>query len=288
MENLHLIGVNFLDGNISNWKSLSLRELIFYKCKECMKEELYETLFAYDEDGDQQYYKSGYFLNNIIDAKYHIEVYENDEDCIFETVTLSCSSLTGDEVVWPVYKPSLYEGIKIEFDNLDLPNLNKLDVSYDSLFTEETFIAQLIKKGSNLKEIHIWNWHCTDKSLNAISDKCSSLIAIGLHIDGLRMTLSALDNLIKKCREHLKHIFILNGGDHTFSWPDLDEQYYAVKALCINNNITVGIRRFECMHKYSLIDYAKDYEKESCCALYSDLLGCITLEDLEKSKSKFS
>jgi hypothetical protein len=159
-----------------------------------------------------------------------------------------------EKVDWPIYKPSMYDDKKIEFNNLDLPNLNKLDVSYDSLFAEESFIKNIIQKGSQLEEIIIWNWHCTDKSLDAISDNCHSLICIGLHVDGIRMTLPALEKLIKKC-EQLKHIALFYCIDHTFTWPNIEkQQYYPVKALCQNRNITVGMDSFENMNKYRLLE----------------------------------
>ena len=219
LKTLSLKNVKFSSKLVSDWLSESLEELAFDNC--CFVE-----------------YKIDFLGFNYRSLKCVSEFTQSGDlpYGIFETVTKYDDKL--EEFLWPKYNESLYFGIKLEFKNITLSNLHILNINDDTLVTEETLINQIIRNGGKLKEIYIFNWHCTDLSLDAIGDSCPHLSTIGLYVDDLRMTEAGLKRLIDKCLQ-LKFIVFHYDPNSNLRSLNIMLQYYPFDDICRNRNISI-------------------------------------------------
>ena len=97
------------------------------------------------------------------------------------------------------YKADLYKDILMDFSEIHFPNLESLNVSFDSLITEQS-VSMIIKNAPKLQRLAISNIHLSRNILSEIIKYCVNVNEISLCL-GYRVNTTDLQKLLLECKE---------------------------------------------------------------------------------------
>jgi hypothetical protein len=233
LHELHLIGITFDNKIISSWNSSSMKALTLRNCYYMKTEDM---ILSYTND--DYIFPKAYSFRRLEHALHHIEDLKDTQDGTCEFKTIKKLDFMLKEVSWPIYDSSFYDDFLLEFQEMNLINLNYFDVTNDTLVNEKSLMKEIIQKGKNLKKLLIFNWHLTDLLLDSISQSCPRLREIFLCIDDLRMTELGLKRLIDNCK-NLRCIIFYQGHETSYDIPDFKILYYVFEDICKSKGIKI-------------------------------------------------